>query len=51
VRERRWGNQGRRHKGAREVEISEAATPMRYLQSISYTQFGRVLQRIYFSNA
>ena len=31
--------------------MSEAATPVRYLQSISYTQSGRVLRRIYSSNA
>ena len=42
---------GRRHKGTHEVEMSEAVTPVRYLQSISNTQSSRVLRRIYFSNA
>ena len=31
--------------------MSEAVTPVRYLQSISHIQPGRVLRRIYFSNA
>jgi hypothetical protein len=31
--------------------MSEAVTLVRYLQSISYTQSGRALRRIYFSDA